>query len=880
MEEEEPKNTTVATVWELIPSSAQKQENRKVSPVEMLVKRRNKHLSGRSVQSLTRSLLKPVTDLDITEFKRTLEEGGDPNGDPQTWGEWRPIYWAATSGNDSALSLLLADPRTNINVTDNNGYTALHHAVISACRKPDRDGCYQRCIDLLLQCPHVKVNVPDKKGYTPLGRAVYECNKKCIEDILKYSSTVRFHLDYTPVGRNATLRQIMLRTYPALQSILPQPLLEDPLSTDISKNLLASLQQGQYSTFCELLQTSTVNPWYGEPYHSSLLEIVCQMKNREEFVNHLLLNGASPNIKHRITGLPLLHATVESGCYNNLILLLQHKDTDLNIKDDENRTVLHCLAKVHYREESDKGKLEKCIQILLGNKSQNNNENPRININEQDTSGKTALHIAIQRENQDRILLLLTYGADVVVKHGTSMLSSISSWALEEILDECIEHNNEPLTSIDFKVTLKFDFLSNILEHISNMAHLRDLLRHPVISTYLSLKWKLIRLYLFLDLLLYSLFVLILTVYVLFRDELCNGNDSTQSKKVLLSERNYNSTEAPTMDSQICKFDENYDELMMILWYLLMVFIVILTLREIFQMIIYRLRYFCSPENWLELLIIITSFTSTSGTINHIDYLIHSSAIVMFLGWLELVILMGKLPLLSVQLEMLLTVSWTFLRFMAGYILLIVAFAFSFYILFRKSKESDGDDMFHNPYISLLKTIVMFSGEFDASGLTFDTAPYTSHIIFIIFIFLVAIVLLNLLNGLAVNDTEIIRKDAETLSLAARFKLINKIENFTNAFPVCFRSISQTMENLYSFYPNRKSSNQNFNVLQCALKKKKQKIIDKNSFENKTLDSIMESIFGIQKRQEELENKIMRKYDETQQMLTSILSRLAKNDNY
>jgi hypothetical protein len=38
-----------------------------------------------------------------------------------------------------------------------------------------------------------------------------------------------------------------------------------------------------------------------------------------------------------------------------------------------------------------------------------------------------------------------------------------------------------------------------------------------------------------------------------------------------------------------------------------------------------------------------------------------------------------------------------------------------------------------------------------------------------------AIVLLNLLNGLAASDTGEIRRDAETLSLAARAKLISRI---------------------------------------------------------------------------------------------------------
>jgi hypothetical protein len=46
--------------------------------------------------------------------------------------------------------------------------------------------------------------------------------------------------------------------------------------------------------------------------------------------------------------------------------------------------------------------------------------------------------------------------------------------------------------------------------------------------------------------------------------------------------------------------------------------------------------------------------------------------------------------------------------------------------------------MFANPLSSLLKTIVMFAGEFEASSLSFDTLPYTSIVLFVFFAVLVA----------------------------------------------------------------------------------------------------------------------------------------------
>jgi hypothetical protein len=132
---------------------------------------------------------------------------------------------------------------------------------------------------------------------------------------------------------------------------------------------------------------------------------------------------------------------------------------------------------------------------------------------------------------------------------------------------------------------------------------------------------------------------------------------------------------------------------------------------------------------------------------------------------------------------MLKTVGLTFLSFMAGYVLLLIALALSFYILCKGSLQQDGTVMFSNPLLSLLKTVVMLTREFDTSNLSFDTLPYTSHVIFLLFVLLMATILLNLLNGLAVNDTYAIHRNAETLSLVARARLILKIKEWTRSFP-------------------------------------------------------------------------------------------------
>lgn len=76
-------------------------------------------------------------------------------------------------------------------------------------------------------------------------------------------------------------------------------------------------------------------------------------------------------------------------------------------------------------------------------------------------------------------------------------------------------------------------------------------------------------------------------------------------------------------------------------------------------------------------------------------------------------------------------------------------------------KNDGGDDEFNTfayPGIAIIKTFVMLTGEFDASSLDLDRNGASYSIIFLLFVFLVTIVLFNLLNALAVDDTQVGKK--------------------------------------------------------------------------------------------------------------------------
>jgi ankyrin repeat protein len=766
------------------------------------------------------------------------------------------IFEAVARGDDKELSNLLNTCMIEVQSIDSKGNTALHHAVASACRKDDWDDSLYQCIDLLMSCEQMNVNMPNKKGYTAIGLAVHHLHKKCIEHILKHPSAERLYLEYCPGDRESTVRELIMEIYPELQSRLPAPLKESLESSDIDKKLLAALQRNIFEVFPNYLSQTNPNPWFNEPYHSSLLEMACQMKNRKKFVKLLLANGAYPNIKNHVTGMPLIHATARSGNFEALQLLLEKKRIDANLKDHEERTILHWLAGVNEGKPGDKDKIEKCLKYLL------DSNYIRKNIDDRDSLGNTPLYITVESEFRGRAKLLLSRGADVrVFERGSKILLSDSVSIVEEILDDCLQYNKKLLTSKDLQLKLNYQSFMNIVPHIAESKLHRDLLTHPVISSFLTIKWENLKHFFFLYMAFYATFLCFLTLYILLCEPHNTLNDGGAASNTTdhLRFNNSNITSG-TNDSNVTS-QPNISR-MRLLQNFLMISLILLTLKEMQQLIVHRCVYIKSLENWLVILLIISTFISCSGVVGSTEMKTHFSAVALFLGWSELLMLSGRLPQLSEQFEMLRTVSVTFLSFMAGYVTLLIAFAFSFYILFKGSSNKCGADVFANPRVSLLKTIVMFTGEFDASSLSFDALPYTSHVIFLLFVVLVAIVLLNLLNGLAVNNTGEIRKDAEMLSLAERAKLISRIEGFVNAHPKCMKTSVELKENMFLIYPKRRSKIGSDNVRSLL-----RKIGEKRTFQEKEKSNAFpKEWIMITEKLERLEKKLDSLFEESQKI--------------
>merc|ERR1719447_2695394 len=413
-------------------------------------------------------------------------------------------------------------------------------------------------------------------------------------------------------------------------------------------------------------------------------------------------------------------------------------------------------------------------------------------------------------------MLLLQHGANMGVKNdnGRAPGTRILPETLNQFFDECVTSEGI-VTDDEFRLTFNYNFLApplldaEVLEdfeekkkvseeeghpgwrtearpetealwYMSESKQHRALLKHPLISSFLWMKWQRIRSYYYFLLVAYTIFVLLLSALVLFEYGGCSVIAS-------LTDNNITSSEASTSDCERTKMST------VVLRVILGIFLIGLAIVEFVQMAVSIKRYVASPENVIQLIIL----GITAALVLRPDQEAgwqerrHLAALVLTLSWTEGLILVGQHPSLSTKLTMFYTVFVTFFQFLLWY---------SFYVMFhtghKNGTKNDDYPFFDEIGTSLLKAAAMFVGELEFSDIPF-TENAISKILFVAFIFLIVVVLMNLLNGLAVSDIGLIREEAEVLALKSQVDLISYFEsillndpyNFLTSWPRLLASL-------------------------------------------------------------------------------------------
>ncbi|XP_019543489.3 transient receptor potential cation channel protein painless [Aedes albopictus] len=706
-------------------------------------------------------------------IQECLENGADEQAQHES-GQY-PIHFAASSLDPNNIRALLKYSAKTIDARYQNR-TPLH-LIFEAIDASNWSDAFE-CVKALLK-NGADINIPNGDNRTPLG--VFVKNSKgwktngenWRKDVLEYClSQTNVDVD---TFRKGELRKKIGDFFPDTK--IPSYVMETNLNVLIS--LLKSHKDAKFEVA------------YRQYKDKNQQDTVQWRKDKTELVKAAVHAGSLEAVKKLCddeyvfdadSGLPdLLARCCSFGNYDILEYLLgQIGHTEKDIKQINTEPLLSLVIKeINTLKNKEKCPFLKCLKCLLAD--------PRIEIDKTDDKDFSALHYAVKYKVDDAVDLLLKSSAYIGKLNMFKELPicEMSPEVLENYLDSCLTTNDKRPGDDEYEINIDYSCLvppeyksnftgdrtanaSNIADemlpivYMSKSSDLKHLLKHPVISSFVLIKWLRLSLYFYINFLICTLFFLSFTWYVVG----CYGQDNVD--QFLKESLRLLSLAGATY----------------------------MALRELGQMMLHVKMYFTSLENWMEIVLIVAAYTVLLKEF-HADVRQVISAVVILLSAVEFTLLVGSLPVLSISTHMVMlkTVSKNFLKSLILYSIVLVSFAFCFYTLFNVgsfkvqsksgtteegTEESAGDEDKFNKFAdirtSLLKTVVMLTGEFEAANIQFDTNS-TSYLIFVLFIFFVAIVIFNLMNGLAVSDTAAIKAEAELIGMSQKVEVISKYEN-------------------------------------------------------------------------------------------------------
>ena len=396
-------------------------------------------------------------------------------------------------------------------------------------------------------------NVTDNKGgQTPLILAANKGNLDIVKALLKYGADLRGDAEKV-ITSNFSGQQVALLDLDSIKRRQTEGDITEKLYKMID---IAEIDGEDVVKFRQLVSNAT-NPELDSIIGKMSMIQACAERGLASYVSLLLSCGADPNITTIMKPTPAFLLAALGGKADVIKVMLDHNRLNTNNNSNKmieilifdqqfNQTVLHQLLRKPLNNlELSKQKLmntnyEKCFEILL---KQQNNLTSIINI--QDIHGNTALHYATQFWDNDTVTKLLLLGANIGLRNnlGETPISNILPSTMENYLNQhCIKSQGNP-TNEDFKISFHYDFLAPPREENMDLIRMPDsenknskktppqpetdvlwymakskdhchLLKHPVITSFLALKWSRISFHYNTNMIFSTLLVAMLTIYI------------------------------------------------------------------------------------------------------------------------------------------------------------------------------------------------------------------------------------------------------------------------------------------------------------------------------------------------------------------------------
>ncbi|KAK6747542.1 hypothetical protein RB195_000627 [Necator americanus] len=378
-------------------------------------------------------------------------------------------------------------------------------------------------------------------------------------------------------------------------------------------------------------------------------------------------------------------------------------------------------------------------------------------------------------------------------KDGTELVSTISPYTDTGILKKGAQAYSD-----DYDVVYRNHPLKIMAE-----AEKLSLLSHPLVFSLLKYKWNSLGRYVYyFALIVYIIFICLFTLYITYTPAPFNVFDESSKEIVDLS------AILSTADAACPKIKLTRQPWLVSVKWAVISFAIIQLLKEFFQLITRRLRYI-TYDNAIECfvytsaIIVVTDTSPCSeetGLRMNWQWLL--AAVCAFLAWMNLLLLIRKLPRFGIYVVMFFDILRTFSRFFLIFVLFIVSFSISFYVIMQNRPE------FSSVPSAVLKTAVMMIGEFEFTAIFHgDVGSHPERLfghavaypLFLFFCIIMTILLMNLLVGLAVDDIKSVQEKAELKRLSMQVDLVLQVE----ASMPYIRKL--TCKSLHTVFPNQKT---------------------------------------------------------------------------
>lgn len=547
-------------------------------------------------------------------------------------------------------------------------------------------------------------------------------------DLIKFVCA-NIRIDYYSYNSNKMVRIMEER---GLQSLLSKKT-EFIVDLDYMTQHIGEWNQVKFANNLEILKKNS------KDFRSDLTQLLEEaiVKNLPVTVGTLMSYGVDTNEIPKNTKFKMTPAFLACTMGYHQVLKILLNDRNLSFQCNESQGNL--LHQMFYSESVDEGDRKKLFDLVIADKRCTLNI-----INETDDEDHVPVYYACQYGCDEITKELIRRGA--YVGYG-SVLGSIKKDILEEILDECVTCSSD-INDRNCEIYIDYQFLMppNRAKLEITTAHLmaansntQDLVLHPVISTFVLLKWKKIDFIVYFNLLVYFGFMLFLgfiiinfynvskdfeydqqycEVATLYHDEVFDVKLSEYSFKTrrphldnsdesiahLLFEnlnailRLYNKSSDSAFDFGVrfsqwenvqddeewnARFRQHFAERSISYWCAIFG-LVLMSVYEIVHCVISWRDYLFEPTNWLDISLIGFSFFVLVKNVDvGRDSFTQICAIMILLMGAQSIQLFSKVSAFSLSLHMaIMNKVWMkILKTIAPYLLVISAFGMSFFAL-------------------------------------------------------------------------------------------------------------------------------------------------------------------------------------------------------